>query len=66
MNSSDLQHLLLDAALCALAWVGWRWQGLLLPTFGAALLLTFLIYLMVERHRPMYASSHSDTAARSG
>ena len=58
--------LVLDVALCALAWVGWRWPGLLLSTCGAGLLLTFVIYLMVERHRPMYASSHSDPAARSG
>lgn len=57
--------LALDLVLCALAWVGWRWQVLLLPTLGAGLMLTFAVYLMVERLRPMYASSHADSAARS-
>ncbi|MFL5618860.1 MAG: MraY family glycosyltransferase [Gemmatimonadaceae bacterium] len=57
--------LVLNTGLCVLAWLGWRWQQALLPTLGAGVLLTFLIYLMVERHRPMYPSSHSDTAARS-
>lgn len=57
--------LLLDVVLCALAWLGWRQPGLLMPTVGLALLVTVLAYAMVERQRPMYPSAQSNTAARS-
>jgi Fuc2NAc and GlcNAc transferase len=49
--------LVLDLALCALAAIAVRRPSLLLPAVGAALSLVGLVYVVVERQRPMYPLS---------
>jgi Fuc2NAc and GlcNAc transferase len=55
----------LDLALALLACVGWIWPALLLPALGIAVVLLAAVYLMIERHSPMYPPSSSDGAPRS-
>ena len=57
--------LLLDLLLCVIAWASWRQPTLLLAGLGLAVLITGVVYVMVERIRPMYPCANSDTAARS-
>jgi Fuc2NAc and GlcNAc transferase len=57
--------LLVDLLLCNLAWMSWRRPSLLPAAVGLALLLTVILYAMVERMRPMYPIATSGPSARS-
>jgi Fuc2NAc and GlcNAc transferase len=45
--------LLVDVALAALAYIGWRWPWTMLPSVGLGLSIVGLSYVWVERRAPM-------------